>query len=171
MKLKWLIALCISTGVLFASDGGSTETDFVPRVVNFLIFAVIIYNLLAEKIKTFFGSRKVEIAGKLESVQDKVKASKKHKEEALAKLQSAKNIAEEIITTTKKEVIVISENIAKTADSDISVLIKHQKEQKELEQRKMTKSVVGDVLKEMFEDGGFAINEKEFINVILKRIA
>jgi F-type H+-transporting ATPase subunit b len=171
VKLKWLIALGLSAGVLFASDGGSTETDFVPRVVNFLIFAVIIYYLLAEKAKVFFSSRQQEISAKLESVQDKVKASKKNKDDALSKVESAKKMADEIIATAKKEVAIISDNIAKSAENDLVILTKHQKEQKELEQRKMTKEVVSDVLKEMFEDGGFAINEKEFINVILKRIA
>lgn len=171
MKLKWLIALGLSVGAVFASDGGSSETDFIPRVVNFIIFAVIVYNLLADKVKDFFEGRKAEIAGKLESVQDKVKASKKQKDEALAKVKDAKRVAEEIISTTKKEVIVISENIAKNTETDLDILTKHHKEQKELEQRKMTKEVVDDVLKEMFDEGAIAINEKEFINIILKRIA
>lgn len=170
MKLKWLILLLVSSVSLFASEGGS-ETDIVPRVVNFLIFAGIIYYLLADFTKNFFGKRRDEIASKLNSVQEKVKESKKKKEEATLKVKEAERVAEEIIATAKKEALLISENMNKSLDSDLEILVKQYEEQSALEGRKMKRAVVTEVLKEMFEDGGIAINEKDFVNIILKRVA
>jgi F-type H+-transporting ATPase subunit b len=88
VKLKVLIALIFSSGILYASE--DTQTDIVPRVVNFLIFASIIYYLLADKIKEFFKNRKDEISAKLESVQVKVKESKKRREDSAIKVEEAK---------------------------------------------------------------------------------
>lgn len=169
MKLKVLIALIFSSGILYASE--DTQTDIVPRVVNFLIFASIIYYLLADKIKEFFKNRKDEISAKLESVQVKVKESKKRREDSAIKVEEAKKLAAEIVSTAKKEANFISENISKSLDSDIENLEKHHREQIELEKRKMTREVVAEVLNEMFEDGAITINEKEFTNIIAKRIA
>ena len=168
MNLKWLLLLVVSSGVLFGSDGG---TDIIPRTVNFIIFGAIIYYLLADITKNFFKKRSEEIASKLNSVQVKVKESKKRREEATLKVKEAERVAEEIIATVKKEALIISENFDKSLKFDLEILDKQHQEQIELESRKMKRVVVSEVLKEMFEDGGIAINEKEFVNIILKRVS
>lgn len=169
MKLKWLLLLIVSGGTLFGSDG--VGTDIIPRTVNFIIFIAIIYYLLADFIKNFFKKRRDEIASKLNSVQTKVKESKKRREEAALKIKDAERVAEEIISTSKKEALIISENYDKSLKFDLEILDKQHKEQIELESRKMKKVVVNETLKEMFEDDGVAINEKEFVNIILKRVS
>ena len=168
MNLKWLLLLVVSSGVLFGSDGG---TDIIPRTVNFIIFAAIIYYLLADFTKNFFKKRREEIASKLNSVQTKVKESKKRREEATLKVKEAGRVAEEIVATAKKEALIISENFDKSLEFDLEILDKQHQEQIELESRKMKRVVVSEVLKEMFEDDGIAINEKEFVNIILKRVS
>ena len=168
MNLKWLLLLVVSSGILFGSDGG---TDIVPRTVNFIIFTAIIYYLLADFTKNFFKKRREEIASKLNSVQTKVKESKKRREEATLKVKEAGRVAEEIVATAKKEALIISENFDKSLKFDLEILDKQHQEQIELESRKMKRVVVSEVLKEMFEDDGIAINEKEFVNIILKRVS
>lgn len=169
MKLKWLLLLIVSGGTLFGSDGG--VTDIIPRTVNFIIFVAIIYYLLADFIKSFFNKRREEISAKLNSVQIKVKESKKRREEATLKIKDAHKIAEEIVATSKKEALIISENYDKSLKFDLEILYKQHKEQIELESRKMRKFVVNETLEEMFEDDGVAINEEEFVNIILKRVS
>lgn len=168
MNLKWLLLLVVSGGALFGSDG---VTDIIPRTVNFIIFVAIIYYLLADFTKSFFKKRRDGIASKLNSVQEKVKESKKKIEEATLKLKEAKRVAEDIIATSKKEALIISGNFDKSLKFDLEILEKQHQEQIELESRKMKRVVVTEVLKEMFEDGGIAINEKEFVNIILKRVS
>ena len=168
MNLKWLLLLVVSSGILFGSDG---ETDIIPRTVNFIIFVAIIYYLLADFTKNFFKKRREEIASKLNSVQTKVKESKKRREEATLKVKEAGRVAEEIVATAKKEALIISENFDKSLEFDLEILDKQHQEQIELESRKMKRVVVSEVLKEMFEDDGIAINEREFVNIILKRVS
>jgi len=169
VNLKWL-ALLVSSGVVFASEG-SGETDIIPRVVNFLIFAGIIYYLLADFTKNFFSKRSEGIMAKLNSIQEKVKESKQQKEEAILKVKKAERIAEEIIATAKKEALMISENINKSLENDLALLSKHYEEQVGLENRKMKRAVVVEVLQDTFKDGGVSINENDFVNIILKKVA
>jgi len=63
MKMKnvvIIIALLLPAILLASGDAGRYEaltgraTDFIPRIFNFLIFAGILYYLLASPIKNFF---------------------------------------------------------------------------------------------------------------------
>ena len=44
----------LASAALFASEGSHGQTDIIPRAVNFLIFAALVYYLLADKVKAFF---------------------------------------------------------------------------------------------------------------------
>ena len=52
MKKMLFIILALSPLALFASE--DVQTDIIPRTVNFLIFAGIVYFILADKLKDFF---------------------------------------------------------------------------------------------------------------------
>lgn len=169
MLNRWLLSLLFLSGLLFASETGSTETDILPRVVNFLIFAYLVHYLLTDKIKAFFQSRKDGIKSQLESVQVKLKETKKRKEEALNKVKESEKIAKEVISDAKKESILITDRIENSLKKDIEVLEKQYEAKKDLENRKVIREVVTEVLDEMFE-GEVAVNEKEFVNIILKKV-
>lgn len=47
--------------VVFAAGGTGEETDTVQRIVNFIIFAAIIYYLLAHRLKAYFAGRTASI--------------------------------------------------------------------------------------------------------------
>lgn len=54
----------LASAALFASEGSHGQTDIIPRAVNFLIFAALVYYLLADKVKAFcrqdgFYSKKI----------------------------------------------------------------------------------------------------------------
>jgi len=71
--------------VVFASghEAAGGETDFLPRLVNFIIFAAILYYFVADLIKNFFTGRSKEISSKLEEVQNRLKATKKKQKRML----------------------------------------------------------------------------------------
>ena len=54
MKRILLLGLALVPVALFANEGAK-ETDIVQRTVNFIIFAGILWYLLADKIKAFFA--------------------------------------------------------------------------------------------------------------------
>jgi F-type H+-transporting ATPase subunit b len=165
---KIVILGVVLSSVAFASGG---ETDIVPRTVNFLIFAGIIYYLLADKTKEFFAGRTESIANELNKVQELIKNSRKAKDEAELKVKEAEKKVDDIIETAKKEAVTLASKIDKMTDNDIKNLVKQNQEAMELERRKITQSVVKEVLEELFKDGGLKIDEKEFVNIIMKKVA
>jgi len=78
MKKIVLFSLLILPAIALASAGESEgsrylaqtgrETDFWPRVVNFTIFAALLYYLIANPIKNFFQERRESIANKLKQI-------------------------------------------------------------------------------------------------------
>ncbi len=78
-KIVPLLVLLILAGamVCFAAEGGGDEGNpiwtMIWRIFNFLILMALLWKLLADKMKGFFGDRRVEIARMIEDA-DKAKA-------------------------------------------------------------------------------------------------
>lgn len=169
---KKIIALffVLSITSLFASSA-SGETDFLPRAVNFLIFAGIMYYILADKLKAFFTGRIDKIKGDLDKVQELLKESKRKKEEALANVEKAKQIAKDLIVTTNKEAKAISEKIDEHTKIEIDNLVKHMQEAMDAEKRKVIKSVAQEVVQELLNDDAINISNDKIIEIINKKVA
>jgi len=155
---------------LFAS-GGEGATDIIPRTVNFLIFAAILYYLVADHVKNFFKNRSAAIAAKLEEVQAKLKMAKEEKEQALRKLEEAKKLAKEIEETTKKEIEVIINDLKKAAQEEIENLERIFEENIELERRKRIREITKEILEELFEDKDLTLDKAKFVDLIVKKVA
>ncbi len=102
---KIVITVLMLSAYLFGSDAAAEgSTDIVQRTVNFLVFAGILYYLLAEPIKNYFGGRSAGIANELEKVQERLRESKRLKEAAELKIEEAKRFVNELIEMTQKRV-------------------------------------------------------------------
>ena len=162
--------LMISTYAL-ASSAEDAGTDIVQRTINFLIFAGLIWYLVAEPVKNFFASRSQGIADELQKVQDKLNESISRKKEALAKISDAEKYKEKLAVSSKKENKIINDNIMLQCDVELEILAKQHASLKDFEQRKMTKSVVEDVLKEVLSQSSDSFDKEAMANVILKKVA
>ena len=89
-----LTLLAVST-VALASNAENAGTDIVQRTVNFLLFAGLIWYLVAEPVKNYFASRSQGISDELKKVQDKLSETVTLKKEALAKIPDAEKFSEE----------------------------------------------------------------------------
>jgi F-type H+-transporting ATPase subunit b len=165
---KVILSLGLLSFGLFASEG---ETDIVPRTINFIIFAGILYYLIGDKIVGFFEDRKNGIANDLDEVQKVLKESKDKKDAAVAKLREAEKIAEDIILIANKDSKVITEKMQQNVKVEISNLEKQQAEFMELEKKKVTQEVAREVLEELFEDGALAVSNQNIIDIIKKKVA
>ncbi|NPA82274.1 MAG: F0F1 ATP synthase subunit B [Epsilonproteobacteria bacterium] len=172
MKKKLLPLLALLPILAFAS-GGEAEggTDIVARTLNFLIFAAILYYLIANPIKNFFKERREGIASKLEEVQKKVEETKVLKEQAQKELEEAKESAKSLIEVTKKEIELLKEKYNKDLENELALLEKTYEERMEIEGRKVVRETVKEVLDEMFKKGGVALDEKTLVNILLKKAA
>lgn len=166
------LVLFVLAGLTFlsASEHG-VETDIIPRTVNFLIFAGLIYYLIAGGIKRFFSDRKESIAAELDKVEEKIKASKKAKEDALQKIEDAKRTAQEIKETTQKEIDLMVKKIEGSLDREIEQLDKQKDEIIKVSENKMVREVVTESLDEVLDIADVAQNKEELIKSLMRKVA
>lgn len=171
MKKLLLLALALSPLALFASEGAETDYDIVQRTVNFVIFAGILWYLLADKIKAFFAQRSLDIQAELDKVQDSLKASAQKVDDAQAKLDEAKKLAAEIVEGAKADIDSVKAKVAESVDSEIGHLTKGFDEKIKVETRKAKKEVVEEILEELLKSDNIALSEEELANIVLKKVA
>ena len=170
MKRILLLGLALAPLALFANEG-AVETDIVQRTVNFIIFAGILWYLLADKIKAFFAERSLSIQSELDKVQDTLKASQDKVTDAQKKLAEAKKIATEIVEGAKADVDSVKQKVATAVDSDIANLNKNLDEMMKVEISKAKKEVVTQVLEELLSSENIKLTQDELANIVLKKVA
>ena len=164
--MKSKILLLLFPFVLMA-DGGY---DIVPRTINFIIFAAILYYLIANPVKNAYKGRIESIAARLDNIEQKLKESKAKKDDAIKRVEEAKANADSLEETARKEAFLISERIKEETMQEIVNLEKSFQDQKEFEKRRMVKSVVGEILNEIFASDSVKMDQSELINIMLKRV-
>jgi F-type H+-transporting ATPase subunit b len=158
--------------VLLASGGEEGgATDIIPRTINFLIFAAILYYYVADAAKQWYLGRKNDIANKLDSIQVKLKESHGKKEQALQKVEEAKANARALVDTAKKEAVLLSEKVALEADQEIENLEKSFQDRVLIERRKMQRNIVNEILDEMFKEGSISLDNDEIVKIVNKKVA
>jgi F-type H+-transporting ATPase subunit b len=153
----------------FAQTG--RETDYWPRVVNFLIFAGLLYYLIAEPVKSFFKGRSEAIASRLREIEERLRAAKEEKQEAQTRYEESVKKAEEIVEDAKKEAELLAEKIAAQCEQELEVLEKQYREKIELEERKAYREAIDEVLKENITTDDIMIDAKKVIDIVSKKAA
>jgi F-type H+-transporting ATPase subunit b len=173
MKLKYILLLLAPIAVMASSAEAEAEhsTDIVARTINFLIFAGIIYYLIADKVKAYFRDRSKTIADNLVAVQDKLAESNSKKEEALKTAESSTDTAKDIVTTAKKEADLLVGKIKDNLKVEISNLEKSHTDRVEVEEKKMSREVVNEVIDEMFKGDGAGLKNEDLLDIIKKKVA
>jgi len=166
-----LVTLLTMSTFALASSAEQGSTDIIQRTVNFLLFAGVVWYLIAEPIKAYFNARSQGVADELKKVQDKLNETIALKKEALAKISDAEKFAEELIVSSKKENKVINDNIMVQCEADLEILTKQHKSLTEFEQRKMVRAVVEGVLNEVLSQSGDSFDKEAMADVILKKVA
>jgi F-type H+-transporting ATPase subunit b len=152
-----------------SAEGGST--DIIQRTVNFLLFAGLVWYLVAEPIKSYFASRSQGISDELQKVQDKLSETITLKKEALAKISDAEKFAEELAISSKKENKIINDNMMAQCEIELETLVKQNATLSDFEQRKMVRNVVENVLNEALSQSSDSFDKKAMADVILKKVA
>jgi F-type H+-transporting ATPase subunit b len=160
----------ISTYAL-ASNGEHSATDIVQRTVNFLLFAGLVWYLVAEPAKNYFASRSQGIADELQKVQEKLKETIAKKKEALDQISDAEKFKAELEITSKKENKIINDNIMTQCDTELENIAKQNVSLMDFEQRKMVRNVVEEILEEVLTQSSDSFDKKAMANVILKKVA
>lgn len=169
LKIIGIIAF-LFPAILFAA-GASEETDTVQRIVNFIIFAAIIYYLLANKIKAYFAGRTASIQAELDKVQDTLKASEAKIEDAKAQLDNAKKLAAEIVAGANLDIDKIKDSVSRNVTQEINYMQKTFNEKLDIELKKAKKEVVAEVLEELLDSNNIDVSNEELASIVLKKVA
>ena len=166
-----LLAIAMVPVALFASEGAETNYDIVQRTVNFVIFAAILWYLLAHRIKAFFSNRTLSIQAELDKVQDTKRASEEKKQEAIKKSEDAKRIAAEIVEGAKSDVEAIKQKVLVAVEAEIANLNKNFDEMMKVELSRVKKDVVASILEELLNSDTINLSQDELVNIVLKKVA
>ena len=186
MKIKniAILALLIAPVMVFASTGHHVDPestryfkmtgrvdDFWYRVINFSIFAGIVYYLAANPIKAFFSGRSEGIANQLNEIEEKLQASKNDRVVAEENLVKAEDKAKEIVTDAANEAKLLSANIAEKNDATLSMMEKQSEEKQALEAKKATRATIDTLLNDGFGNDDIAVDEAKVVSLVSKKVA
>ncbi len=177
MKIKnialLLSILALPTLVLANGEHHVTmmDSDFKYRVLNFAIFAGLVYYLVANPIKAFFAGRSDDIANQLAEIEEKLKASKKRRALAEENLVKANKKAEMIISDAGKEATLLASAIAEKNENSLSLLDRQLAEKEAVEVKKATKATINDVLNSGFDNRDINVDETKVVSLISKKVA
>jgi len=163
--------MVMSVGVFASEHGAEAGTDIIQRTVNFLIFAGIVYYLVADPVKNYFSGRSEAIATELEKVQEKLRESKAAKLEAQQSVVEAKEFAKDMLEIAKKENKILNDNIMKQCELDLENLSQQNLSLMEFEQREMTRGMIKEVMAETIKDTEGSLDEKAMAEIITKKVA
>lgn len=120
-RILFLIGI-LSVG-LFASEVSFAHSDFVERLINFVIFFLILWYFGSSKIKQIFIDRREKISNDFNRAQEEEQRIKKEKEKVKKALEDAKNKAAEIIALAKKDSYLISQKYEEKLDKDLKMIV------------------------------------------------
>jgi F-type H+-transporting ATPase subunit b len=177
MRLKRVISIILFVPILvLANESGHHDvsmvhSDFFYRVLNFGIFAGILYYLIANPIKEFFKGRSQKIANQIKEIEAKLQESKKEEELAKEKLSLSQEKAKEIIEDAKMEAKVLVENIEKKNSELLNSLEKHLEDKMEVEKKKVIKNSIKEILEKGIDSNDIAIDSSKIVSLISKKVA
>jgi len=182
MKKIILLSLLVVPAILLASGTGSgeetryfmqtgRESDFMPRLFNFVIFAGLLVYLLTNPIKDFFKGRSADIAKQLNEIEEKLQAAKDEKKDAQARFDASEKKAAEILVDAKAEAVILAEKIASANQNELALLEKQLDEKITLEERRSAREAIDEILSENITTDDINLDEKKVIDIIAKKVA
>jgi len=182
MKKIVLLSLLVVPAILLASGHTDTEstryfaqtgreTDFWPRVVNFTIFASLLYYLVANPIKDFFNGRREGISAQLKEIEEKLQAAKNEKKEAQNRLNESEKKSEQIIADARKEAQLLSKNIEDANQNDLDNMAKQFEEKISLDEKRSAREAIDEILSENITNDDIMLDETKVVDIISKKVA
>lgn len=166
--MRAFVAFFICSVFVFASEH-ETSYDILPRTVNFVVFAILIYYLIANALADFFAKRKEEIASKFEKAQERITSAKSKQEQAKLDLEKAKDKATQIVQNSKKEAELLRKNLISKHEQVCEILRKQKEESQEVARKKMIREIVSQEMEVIL--GSVSANKESMLNTLIKRMA
>jgi F-type H+-transporting ATPase subunit b len=147
------------------------EHDFWQRVLNFSIFAGLIYYLVANPIKEFFQGRSANISNQIKEIEAKLQESKNEEQLAKEELAKAEAKAQEIISDGKAEAQILAENILKKGEELLHSLEKNLEDKMEVEKRRVVKATINELLESGISNDDISLDSSKVVSLVSKKVA
>ncbi|TLD96029.1 F0F1 ATP synthase subunit B [Helicobacter jaachi] len=170
-KIFAYVILIASPSFLLAASVSIQDSDFIQRVINFVIFAAILWYFAFDSIKGIFVNRRNAIAARLQEVQDTLHKAKQEKELAQKRLEESKERAKEIVNAAKQEAYLVEQKYNEQIKKDIEMFKYALEANMELEKRRAIQESVSALLNELMQDSQVQLNKDDYVNIITKRIS
>jgi F-type H+-transporting ATPase subunit b len=176
LSLLLLPALLLASG---HAEGGETtkyfatagrESDIFPRIFNFLIFAGLLYYLIADKLKAFLSGRQEGIANQLKEIENKLELAKKEEKNAQALVKDSEAKAKVIVADAKNEAVLLGEKIMEANIQDLAILDKQMKEKMDLESKKIVKDTIQNILNENIGMDDIELSNKSVVSILDRKV-
>lgn len=145
---KIICGILVTLAVGFCSEVTLSQSDFVERLINFLIFALIFWYFGAGKIKEIFTGRTKSISEAFERAQEEAQKIKREKERAKFELEEAKQKASEIIALAKRESYLIAQKFEDRLDREVKSLNLSYEQKIAQEEKMMVEEEVHTILQD-----------------------
>lgn len=169
--MKKLIILLCALPTLALASASIQDSDFIERVINFVIFVAILWYFAFDAIKGIFVNRKNAIIARLQEVQDNLHKAKSESESSKKRLADSKKKADEIINAAKKEALLMGQKYEEQIRRDIEALDSALESSIDFEKRKITQEAVNELLNELVNSKELKLNKDDYVNIITKRIS
>ncbi|HIO71293.1 MAG TPA: hypothetical protein EYG60_05110 [Campylobacterales bacterium] len=169
MNRYMYILLLLSVPLLASEHSG--ETDIVARTFNFVIFVAILYYLVAEPIKKFLSDRKNGIEEQFNRNRIELEKSKAERDRAEENLKFAKRKAGMIVADARKEAQLIKEKLEESLKHDIEVLEQQNRDKMEIEESKMVKAVVDEVIRDIVSKSDIGLDADTLTKTLIKKVS
>lgn len=147
------------------------NSDFFYRVLNFSVFAGILYYLIANPIKDYFVGRSEGIAQQLEEIEEKLQASKNERLVAEENVVKAEAKAKDIVSTAGTEAKILADNIAEKNSVALAMLDKQTEEKLALASKKATEATISSLLNDGFENSDITVDEAKVVSLVSGKVA
>jgi F-type H+-transporting ATPase subunit b len=147
------------------------SSDFVPRIFNFLIFAGLLYYLIAEPVRNFFQGRRERIASQLKEIEARLQEAKEARKAAEQNLAESEKKAKEILEDAEKEAALLTERYKELGQRELEALERQFRERIELEERKMQRETIVELLDENIAIDDIPLTGSQVIETLAKKVA
>ncbi len=182
MQKKALYTLLLLLPALAMASGGEAEgsrylavagreSDFIPRIFNFLVFSGLIYYLVATPIKDFFKGRQDGIANQLNDIESKLQEAKDAQKDAEHAVVESENKAKEIMVDSNNEVELLAKKLIENSQNDLHLLEKQHEEKLEYDERKMVKDTINSVLNDNITSDDIPLSESQVVDIVSRKVA
>ena len=171
MKKIAFFVICVGFPSLIFASASIQESDFIQRVINFVIFVAILWYFAFDSIKGIFVNRRNAISARLQEVQENLHKAKREKETAQKRLEESKEKAKNIVNAAKQEAYLLEQKYNDQIKKDIETLKYPLESNIEFERRKITHEAVDELLNKLIQSDDVQLNKEDYVNIITKRIS